>query len=274
VNAGAYYFSNAGWSVHNHAVVYRDTSAITSPLRVVSAHSTSPVSYPLDTQGYYVQDIVFDDVAGSSYIVWTQSINGGSGTRAKIFSSLMPDPLLAAPTTVQLGGTLATTCDYEAVLSDRTYWQLCRDTGTLSGFTQSTTAAGTTTTMVRPGLIGIPDGDRVAYRRYDGKLYSSPNTGTLTEVKLMGTTWDGVAPSRVAGKHLLFNDAEGGYLRSSNSDGSNIDEPLTSCRLPNISYNNAWPQPQFDQPKTHVLIPGMRCGSVYGEYQVSFMNLP
>jgi hypothetical protein len=276
---------SGGWTVHNKVVVYRDPSVTGSPLKVVSAHSATPSIYTLDPNpsSLFLQDFAFDDLPGmSSYFVWTESVSSGDSTRQKIFSAVMPDPLLSAPAAVQLGGALAADCQFEGALSDRTYWQLCRKTGTLSGFPQSTTAAAATTQMVRPGLIPLPDADRIGYRRYDGKLYSSPNTGTLTDVKLVSAVWDATVPLRAYGKWVLLTDSNGGYLRASNADGSSIDEPQSTCSFyskPPTGNNTAWQQAFSDKPGsvvgTTVLLPGLRCGtSIYGDYQVPTANLP
>jgi hypothetical protein len=274
VTAGNYYVYS--FSVHNKVVLYRNTSASTAQLLAVAAVGATPTPYTLDSSGSFLNDFQYDDTdPASSYIVWTQSVSGGDSTRAKIFSSAMPSPLLAAPSAVQLGGTLNPTCSYEGVLSDRTYWQLCANTGVLSGFTQSTTTAGTQTQQVLGGLMAAPGGDSIVFRQYDNKLYSSPNTGTLTDVRLVSTQWENTRPIRVVDKWVVFTDSGSRYLRASNVTGSGIDEPLSTCLYPPQNANQNGGRQWGDPMNTTFLFTEMRCtNNDYGEYQVPSTNLP
>jgi len=260
----------SNWSVHNTTVVYRDTNSILAPMRVVSAHSTSPQSYPLETAGTYLQDLVFnDDASGGTYAVWTQSISSGNSTRNKIFSAKIPSPLTAAPQITPLGTTIPSGCSYWAVLSDTTYWQLCYDTGTLTGYPESTTS-GSVVSQVRFPLWALPDGDSVAYRKYDGKLYTSPNTGALNTARLVSETFyynqnNPFASVFPVGKGMAFRDVSAQYMRSSAADGSANDQPLTSC-VPTQQDNNYQGYFTTDPARTHAWWFGLQCTDSFGDF--------
>lgn len=233
------------WSVHNKSVLFRDTTTGTSPMRIVSAHSTSPQIYPLDVFGAYIQDYISNDEGGTTYIVWTQSLSSGNTQRNKVFATLITPPLTAAPQVVQLGGTIPAACNSEFYgwLSDHTYWQLCNNTGVLNGYPELTMAASTIPNVLWP-VYPLPDADSAAYVKFDGKLYTSPNTGALTESRLVSDTF-ATTPNKEAavfalGKGLIFRDGERAYMRASAADGSMKDKPLTSCQPDQFSSETGY----------------------------------
>lgn len=217
------------WRVHNQSVVFHDTDLVTSPLRVVSAHSTSPQIFPLDTSAFQVPEPWVDDSGGETYVVWTRSISAGDGTIDKIFASKLTPPITAAPQVVQLGGTVPSVCNFEAVLSDHTFWQLCNDTGVLNGYPELTMAPSTIM-MVRDPLVAAPDADSVVYAKYDGRLYGSPNTGSLAESKVVSNAVDFSFFIQPVGPGVVFSNLSTGYLTSSAADGTTVDKPLTDYR--------------------------------------------
>ena len=120
-----------------------------------------------------------------------------------------------------------------------------------------------------------PGGDSIVFRKYDGKLYSSPNTGTLTDVRLVSTQWETTRPLRVVDKWVVFTDSGSRYLRASNVSGSAIDEPLTECLYPPQTANQNGGRVWNDSMNTTFLFSEMRCsGADYGEYQLPAANLP
>jgi hypothetical protein len=147
-------------------------------------------------------------------------------------------------------------------LSNRTFYQLCSNTGTLTAFTQATTAPAGTLTNVTSGLYPLETADRIAFSKTDGLLYSAPNTGALAStVLLSGKSNLGSDPYPI-GSWVLVPDTVNELTLISKADGSVIDEPLFRC---NAAYGSF-----IDKTNTHLWTPNAYCGT----YDIRALHAP
>lgn len=246
----------------NGAIAWRDSGSLR-----VAGITTSPTAYTLDSSGLVSG---FWAKAGTgatgSYVAWTQ-VPAGTQLPNKVFGANIPTTVTSLPPTVQLGPNIPATCSFEGALAGTTYFALCPETGTLTSYAAaSNTPAGSTSGV--HGSLFLVGSDRVGFRKTDGSVYSTSNSGTFADLKAIATKVDGNSPLPVVGSWMMYRDATAGLTRVSKLDGSIIDEPLSDCDL---TVGGAYTNTSMSQ----LFVASARCTNIdYGMFRAPTANLP
>ncbi|HVZ20249.1 MAG TPA: hypothetical protein VG871_04265, partial [Vicinamibacterales bacterium] len=170
---------------------------------------------------------------GDVYVVETEG-----STPSKVVSIAIPGGNVASATETVLIPTVATGCNYQSVLSDTTFYQLCADTGTLNAYAESNATPSRQLTGVQLAGYGnddaliaaAPAAERLVFVGSDYQMYSVTNDGAGSPV-LVSSTCDPEQGFDVVGNWLFCVDSTQAMTRVSNLDGSVIDEPLDTCNM-------------------------------------------
>lgn len=262
----AYYYSSLSTYVLNNAVAwlgypdrYLKVAPTTATPTVTTLDSTQTVA------GIYTKT---STGTAASYLAWTQQ-PGGTSYPNKIYGVNLTPNFAAAPTVVQLGATLPATCQFEGILSNTTFFQLCADTQTLTAYPAASATASGTHAGVQGSLGALKDADRVGFRKMDGNIYTASNAGTLgADVKPVMTKGDFATNIINVGSWVLYRDSVRNLTRISKADGSVADEPLFDC---DGSTGQVW----IDPGATRLFISSARCNNIsYGMLHAPVTNLP
>lgn len=239
--------------------IFTDSSGAT---RVFDKTGASAV---IDNSSTGFTSAFFGTGANKSYVVMVEPTAGGLPNR--VVAATIASPLAA--TTVQLGGAIPSTCQFEGALSGSTFYSLCSDTGVLTAYAKGVSAAAGQTMMVRPGLVSLDAADRIGFNKTDGVFYSSANSAPLASPAPISKVTKGAATTVINIKDwLLFRDPSSLTVRSSKADGSVIDEPLYTCD----PFSNGYPQ--TEPTDMYIYTPGLRCADNFIQTYTPLANMP